>query len=265
MKRKSAKTFQRFLLLATFLGFFAFGALSARAQTNSCAAFYTMAAGAYNVQTNYWNQGTCPGSQCLNISGNGDFTVTGNFNCAPTVATYPSIYYGCHYGNCTAGTNLPMQVSSLNCVTSSWSFSPTNSGSWDAAYDIFLTPSSNTSNGPTGGAEIMIWLDYMGNVPPAGSQVGTVSIDGMSFTLWEGNIGWNYIAYLANSKTTSVSNLNILNFIKDSVSRGYVQNSWYLDVIEAGNEFRTGGLPFTSSGFSASVNNGCSGGGGNPP
>ncbi|HUO58917.1 MAG TPA: hypothetical protein VMV05_12145, partial [bacterium] len=52
---------------------------------------------------------------------------------------------------------------------------------------------------------------------------------------------------------TVFNNTDILAFINDSVSRCFIQPSWYLDDIEAGNELRTGGVPFYSSGFNANV------------
>ena len=235
------------------------GAGAVRAQVvNTCAQYDTVAVeGRYNVQTNYWNPGPCPGTQCLAINTNsGAFTVTGNITCSSSVGSFPSIYYGCHYGNCSPGSNLPMQVSNLQCVTSSWNFTPTDTGSWNGAYDIFLS----SNGGSTPGAELMVWLDYTDNALPAGSNMGTVNIDGMNFTLWYGTTAQTYIAYLANPKTDSVANLNILDFIKDSVSRGYFSNSWYLLSIEAGIETRSEGLPFTSNSFTAWVNGGQCGG-----
>ena len=49
---------------------------------------------------------------------------------------------------------------------------------------------------------------------------------------------------------TSVTNLDLNAFFQDAVSRGYVQNSWYLYAIQAGDELRTGGLPYNNNSFS---------------
>ncbi|HUO57373.1 MAG TPA: hypothetical protein VMV05_04260, partial [bacterium] len=227
----------------------------------TCAQYQTVTTAstpAYDVQTNYWNKGSCPTTQCLWIDNvTGDFAVTaGDFTCSNTVATYPSIYYGCHFGNCSPGTNLPMAVSLLQCVTSSWTVSTTDTGYWNAAYDIWFSTTTNTTS-YSGGAELMIWMDYMPGTGPGGSlKASGVTIDGATWNVNEGPVGWNYIAYLANNPVTQFDNMDILAFINDSVSRGYIQPSWYLAAIEAGNELRTGGVPFGSSGFSANVNGG---------
>jgi len=67
--------------------------------------------------------------------------------------------------------------------------------------------------------------------------------------------GWTYLAYLIQAPmVTSVTNLDLNAFVRDAVSRGYVQNSWYLYAIQAGDEIRTGGLPYNNNSFSVSIN-----------
>jgi len=220
-------------------------------------AFVTI--GSYMVGTNYWNPRKCSGRQCLSIDNKtGQFTVTeANFTCAPDVASYPFIFTGSHFGVNSPGATLPMPLRDLKCATTSWGFTPTRTGSWDAAYDVWFSNSLSTAHGFQGGAELMIWLDYMGNVPPAGHKVGQVTLDGMGWTLWEGNVGWNYIAYLADKPVDSVKNLDLMAFIKDDLSRGYLDPDWFLAAVEAGNELRTDGVPFTSGAFSVSINQDC--------
>ncbi len=255
-------------LLAT--GLAASRAFAQSGATTTCAQYLTIdtaSTPSYYVQTNYWNLDSnptttptpqCPfpqATQCVSINNTtGDFTVTsGNFECGNTVMSYPSIVYGCQAsGSCSPGTNLPIEVSSLTCVTSNWTISPTNTGYWDAAYDIWFCPSTNLNDHS---AELMIWMDYMPGTGPGGSpQASNVTINGQSWNINEGYVGWNYIAYMANSPITQFNNENLLAFFQDSVTRGYIQSTWYLGAIEAGIELRNGGVPFSSSGFSANVN-----------
>src|ERR1700679_559778 len=104
---------------------------------NTCAPFQSVTIGSYIVQTDYWHHDLCPGTQCMSIDDQtGAFTVTkGNYNCPDNahVAAYPDILYGCAYGNCSPHSDLPAQISSLNCVNTSWSFQPTHTGDWDTA------------------------------------------------------------------------------------------------------------------------------------
>jgi hypothetical protein len=123
--------FQWFVFLL-FLGSASLWAPAAQAQTsNYCdgpGTNHTVNIGSYNVITNYWS-GSCSGTQCVTINDStGAFGVTEYTGNCPNVGSYPAIYYGCHYGNCSSGTNLPMLVSNLTCVTSSWNFTPTTTG-----------------------------------------------------------------------------------------------------------------------------------------
>lgn len=72
----------------------------------------------YVVQQDEWggNYG-----QCLDVNGT-SFTVTsGNFNnnTSGAPATYPSIFKGCHWGNCTNNSGMPIQVGSIGTAVSS--------------------------------------------------------------------------------------------------------------------------------------------------
>lgn len=231
---------------------------------DACGPYQNVTAGNYVVECDYWNVPSCPGTQCLKIDDQtGAFTVVqGNYNCGYNVAAYPNILYGCAWNVCSPNCDLPAQISSLKCVNTSWSFVPTNTGAWDAAYDIWICPDNKCgSNGFPGGAEIMIWLDYF-NTNGWKEDMGPVTIDGMNWEVWHmlntsssGNC--QYVAYLAKTLTTSVKDLDLVGFFKDSQARGYIKPSWYLYAVEAGNEFHSGGIPFTSKSFSVTVNKAC--------
>jgi hypothetical protein len=53
---------------------------------------------------------------------------------------------------------------------------------------------------------------------------------------------------------TSVTDLDLNAFVRDAVTRGYAQDSWYLYAVQAGMEVRSGGMPFTSNSFSVTIN-----------
>jgi hypothetical protein len=230
----------------------------------ACERYQTVTVGSYIISTGYWNKDLCPGTQCLSIDDQtGSFTVTdATYSCGYNVAAYPSVLYGYAWGSHSPNCGLPAPLSELKCVNTSWSFQPTDTGRWDAAYDIWLCP--DNSCGPGGfnnGAEVMIWLDYR-NTGGWKDHVGSVTLDGMQWEVWtkagEGS-GDNhiYVAYLANTLTTSVKDMDIKPFLDDCQARGYVKPSWYLYAVEVGNEIASGGIPFTSKSFSVSVNKDC--------
>ncbi|MDG4792895.1 cellulose binding domain-containing protein [Micromonospora sp. WMMD1082] len=245
------------LLAAGTIVAVAFGGGTASADTQICEQYgTTVIQNRYVVQNNRW--GTTA-QQCINVTDTG-FQITTQNGSSPTngaPTAYPSIYLGCHYTNCSPGTNLPIQVSQISSATSSINYRYVSSGTYNAAYDIWLDPSPRRDG--VNQMEIMIWFNRQGPIQPIGSSVGNATIDGRTWDVWTGSNGSNnVVSYLAPSTITS-ANLNLLAFINDVRSRGGITNSWYLTSIQAGFEPWQGGVGLAVNSFSASVN-----GGGNP-
>jgi hypothetical protein len=236
------------LLSATFAG-----AQIVQAATSTCAQQATIAAGDYTIITNEWNSSL---QQCITYtSGTAWSVTTANFTTATNgaPATYPTIFKGCHWGNCTANSGLPIQASKLSSATTSWSTTQVSSGFYDVAYDIWFNSTPTTSGQPDG-TELMIWLNSYGGVYPFGSQTATASIAGMNWNIWTGQqSSWKIISYILNPGSTSFGNLNVLALIQDAISRGSVNSAHYLIDAEAGFEIWRGGqgLGVNSYSFSA--------------
>ncbi|NUS02157.1 MAG: hypothetical protein HOV97_06285 [Nonomuraea sp.] len=210
----------------------------------------TVQNGRYIVMQNVWGADT---AQCIDVNQSGGFTVTQSdhnkaTNGAP--ASYPAIYAGCHYAACTTGSGLPVQASSsgFGSLRSSVNMSYPNSGTWDAAYDVWFDPTPRT-DGQNTGAEVMIWLNKRGSIQPVGSQVGTANLAGGTWQVWYGNIGWNVISYVRTSATSSLD-FAIDTFYSDAINRGYAQRSWYLTSVQAGFEPWVGGAGLAVNSFS---------------
>jgi len=212
----------------------------------------------YIFQQNEWNSTL---EQCSTVSGVGFSITTANFN-LPTngpPATYPSIFRGCHWGNCTSSNPFPIQENNIASATTSVSITQPSGFNNDAAYDIWFNQTSTTSGQPNG-TEVMIWINHQGAPQPFGSPSATVTIDGASYAVWTGRqSSWNIISYVAQTPVTSVTNLNLLPFFADAVSRGSLEPTWWLIDVEYGFEIWTGGQGLGISGFSVSA---AAGGGG---
>lgn len=206
----------------------------------------------YVAQNNIWGADT---AQCIDVNGT-SFTVTAsNHNNAINglPAAYPSLFKGCHWTNCTNNSGMPIRVSSIGSASFNWNISTPNAGAWNAAAEAWFN--TTPVPGPPDGAELMIWFDHRGGVNPAGSQVGTVFIDGTTWEIWYGYIGWHYIAY-RRTTPSHASTINLKSFINDAVSRGYMQSSWYLMDMEAGFEIWQGGQGLKTNSFSFTVSGG---------
>jgi hypothetical protein len=209
--------------------------------------------GRYVVQNNNWGSDI---QQCLSVRSNG-FTIASGQQTKPTngpPGSYPSIYLGCHYGNCSTGSGLPAVRSSLSAVDSNVQIT-TAPGQWDAAYDVWFDPTAKT-DGQNNGAEIMVWVDHQGAPQPVGSKEATVTIAGATWDVWFGRIndngGWSVISYVRQPTATSFSG-NLLAFADDAAARGHLQRSWYLTSVQFGFEPWQGGPGLAVSSFSASV------------
>jgi hypothetical protein len=214
--------------------------------------------GAYTIGNNEWGSSAL---ECITTDGSADFTVANSSiargrDGAP--GGYPAIYKGCHWGACTPGSGLPIQVSGIRAgtVTTSWSTSqPGGSNVYNVAYDIWFNQTPTTSGAPNG-AELMIWLNHHGPKHPYGHQVAsTVRIGGRSYNVWFGRArhGWNTVSYTRTTRTASVRNLDLQALIADAVNRGYISTSWYLIDVEAGFELWQGGAGLATNSFSVNV------------
>jgi glycosyl hydrolase family 12 len=222
----------------------------AQADTTICDQYgSTTIQGRYVVQNNRWGTSA---TQCLNVTSSG-FRITQQQGSAPTngaPVSYPSVFLGCHYTNCSPGSTLPMQVSRIRNASSSISYQYTG-GTYDAAYDIWLDPTPKTNG--VNQMEIMIWFNRQGPIQPIGGVVGNTNIGGRSWQVWRGNNGGNnVISYVAPSPVQSWS-FSVLDFINDVRNRGAITTSWYLTSIQAGFEPWQGGAGLAVNNFSASV------------
>ncbi|MFI1095512.1 cellulose binding domain-containing protein [Streptomyces sp. NPDC020917] len=229
---------------------------SAHAATTTCEPQGTVSAGDYTIQANEWNS---TAQQCLTYNGGTAWSLdTANFN-LPTngaPATYPSIFKGCHWGDCTPNSGLPIQISQLGSATSSWDTTQVGSGAYDVAYDLWIN-STPTTKGQPDGTEIMIWLNSRGGVQPFGGKTGTSSAAGHNWDVWTGNqTSWKIISYVLQGGSTSVSALDVKALIDDAVSRGSVNPAHYLIDAEAGFEVWQGGQGLATKSFSFSASTG---------
>jgi cellulose 1,4-beta-cellobiosidase len=170
---------------------------------------------------------------------------------------YPSLYKGCHWGDCTSASGLPVEVSVLTpgVVTTADDTTTVSSGAWDDAYDIWFNSIATGTQGTTTGLEMMVWLDHYGGIQPAGGIVATdVVVGGNTYDVWYSGPGSNggTVSYVLVSPVSSLS-FDLAPLAADAVARGYMPRAWYLIDVEAGFELWQGGQGLGIQSFSVNV------------
>ncbi|MEZ3180722.1 cellulose binding domain-containing protein [Streptomyces pimonensis] len=239
------------------------GTASAQADTTICEPYgSTTVQGRYVVQNNRWGTSA---TQCVTATDTG-FRVTRADGSVPTDGapkSYPSIFNGCHYTNCSPGTALPARISGISGAPSSISYSYVGDAVYNASYDVWLDPTPRTDG--VNRTEIMIWLNKVGPIQPIGSQVGTATVAGRTWQVWSGGNGSNdVLSFVAPSAISSWS-FDVMDFVRETVARGMARNDWYLTSVQAGFEPWRNGTGLAVDSFSSTIDTGGEPGGPGAP
>ncbi|MCY8026273.1 glycoside hydrolase [Bacillus sonorensis] len=159
-----------------------------------------------------------------------------------SVKAYPSIVSGWHWTEgYTPGSGFPTRLSEQKNIMANVSYSISASGTYNAAYDIWLHKTNKASWDSAPTDEIMIWLNNT-NACPLGSYVQTVSIGGHKWKVHKGYVdagngkGWNVYSFVRTSNTQSAS-LNIRHFTNYlSNQKKWLDKSKYVSSVEFGTE-----------------------------
>ena len=218
--------------------------------TPLCEPYGSTGAGDYVVQNNRWGSSV---AQCVEAIGAG-FSLTQQGGTAPmggAPLSYPSIYAGCHYGNCSGTKVLPAVISRLGSLRSTVGVNYVGYGIYDAAYDVWLDPTAN--KGGVNATEIMIWLHRQGPIQPIGSMSGSVNLGGGTWEVWTGNNGQNdVVSYVAPGSLGSFD-ADLMEFIRDTIGRGKASPEWFVNSVQFGFEPWWGGSGLSVTGFSVSA------------
>jgi hypothetical protein len=226
------------------------------AQVNTSAArdaFITL--GKYWVNNNWWGASSGSGSNTIwSTCQQGDligwgtsWSWTGTSN---QVKSYASTVLGWQFGWRLANSGLPIQLSSGKNINCGWSFNITQSGgAADVSFDMFAhtLAMAGTNDDPTD--EIMIWLYRAGGAGPVGTLQTTVTIGGTSWDLYRGNNNrWNVFSYVRSANATSAV-VNVMDHMRDLITRGWISSSKYLSSIQSGTEIFTGTGRLDTTGY----------------
>ncbi|HYQ02504.1 MAG TPA: hypothetical protein VER96_27720 [Polyangiaceae bacterium] len=216
----------------------------------------------YIIQNNNWGS---PDSTNQTLSyKNNSFKITGTTGSGQSApASFPSIYIG-NNGNTANGVfstkpgdNLPIKVSAITSITSTFRYSPAiTSTAINATYDIWFAnsiPAGEYKDGIDG--FVMIWLRAPKDKHPIGyenGKAGTATVANVSWDIYKGPRGAGpagnnnapVVSFVNpaddNSRSQNFTNVDIKKFIDAAKSYG-IADTMYLTDVFAGFEIWDGG------------------------
>lgn len=207
----------------------------------------------YTLINNVWN--STGGQQCIEYLGT-SFTITTQTNNSTSnaPASFPAAILGRKANHYAAGGGLPAQLSSITSLQTGFKFKANNiSGTFNAAYDIWLDSNPNLS-GDNPQYFVMLWPWTQGQIQPAGSITGNVTIEGVKWDVWTGGVGEHggrYIAYQSPNRESL--HVDLKPFFADAIANRGLPADLHLLNVQAGFEIWSGGQGLKSEYFYATV------------
>ncbi|KAJ3986265.1 glycoside hydrolase family 12 protein [Lentinula detonsa] len=162
------------------------------------------------------------------------------------------------YANLDFREGLGQSLASITSIPTTWSWSYTSASSdlvADVSYDTWLSnDASSSGSSSTSTFEIMIWLSSRGGAGPAGSQIGTADVNGVTWNLFQGVVEtWTVFSFVAPSEITDF-NSDLLPFYTFLVDNHGVPGSQFLVQAQAGTEPFVGSATLSTSSYAISIN-----------
>lgn len=256
---RSKKSIMMLLLSVSML----FGTVTYAASTSTPFGNLFWGNNKYNIINNTWGSNDAGFGWWQSIYYNSDTNMGWSWDWKTlnpnSVKGYPSIISGWHFSDgYTSNSGFPVRIWDNKNINSSVNYSISASGTYNAAYDIWVHDTNNALSTTKPTDEIMVWLNST-NAYPLGSYVETVSLGGTNWKLYKGwlsetsTTGWNVHSYVRSSNTSS-SSLNFRDFINYLVyTKSWMSNSKFVSSVEFGTEIFTGSGNFQVNSYSVNV------------
>ncbi|OJJ07304.1 hypothetical protein ASPVEDRAFT_46645 [Aspergillus versicolor CBS 583.65] len=203
-----------------------------------CEQYGTHVSSPYSVNNNLWGMDSGSGSQCTYVDG-----ISGSGAAWHTTWTWSGGEDEVKsYANSKLEDLNKALISDIQSIptTVEWSYDNTDIRA-NVAYDLFTAADINHVT-YSGDYELMIWLGRFGGVQPIGSQIGSATVSGATWELWNGMNGdMEVFSFVAANPLTSWSAdiKEFWTYLGDQ--QGYPAASQYLINFQFGTEPFTGG------------------------
>ncbi|KAG9099114.1 hypothetical protein FRC06_005639 [Ceratobasidium sp. 370] len=206
--------------------------------------------GYYTLYNNLWGMSAATsGSQSTQAT-----SVNGKKVAWKTTYTWAGGPYNVKsYANLGLNTGLNKKLSAITSIPSNWYWTYSSASSnlvANVSYDLWLS----TTSGGSSTDEIMIWISARNGAGPAGSQIATASVNGVSWKLFKGTVStWTVWSFVAPSELTSF-NQDLKPFFTYLINSQGLSSSKYLTGAQAGTEPFIGSATLTTTEYQITVN-----------
>ncbi|KAJ6600019.1 glycoside hydrolase family 12 protein [Mycena vulgaris] len=211
--------------------------------------------GRFTLENNLWGQSAATsGSQSSQVT-----STSGNSVAWHTTYTWAGGNFNVKsYANLDLRVGLGKSLSSIASIPTTWAWTYSSASSGlvaDVSYDLWLSNSASSSGASSSSTfEIMVWLSTRGGAGPAGSQIGTASVNGVTWRLFKGTVStWTVFSFVAPTEITNF-NSDLKPFLTFLTTNQGVPSSQFLVQAQAGTEPFIGSATLTTTSYSISIN-----------
>ncbi|KAJ7484334.1 glycoside hydrolase family 12 protein [Mycena latifolia] len=209
----------------------------------------------FTLENNLWGQSAATsGSQSSQVTATSGNSVTWH-----TTYTWAGGPFNVKsYANLDLRVGLGKSISAIGSIPTTWAWTYSSASSSlvaDVSYDLWLSNVASSSGASsTSTFEIMVWLSTRGGAGPAGSQIGTASVGGVTWRLFKGTVStWTVFSFVAPTEITNF-NADLKPFLTFLTQNQGVPTSQFLVQAQAGTEPFTGSATLTTTSYSISIN-----------
>ncbi|KAK7014404.1 concanavalin A-like lectin/glucanase domain-containing protein [Favolaschia claudopus] len=211
--------------------------------------------GRFILENNLWGQSAATsGSQSSQVTATNGNAVTWHTTYTWTGGNFQVK----SYANLDLRTGLGKSISSISSIPTTWQWTYSSASSnlvADVSYDLWLSNVAGSGGASSSSTfEIMVWLSTRGGAGPAGSQIGTASVNGVTWRLFKGTVStWTVFSFVAPNEITNF-NSDLKPFLTFLTQNQGVPSSQLLVQAQAGTEPFIGGATLTTNSYSISIN-----------